>query len=279
VVVGAGQDLATQAWQRAYTMWHEYGVRNGLMYDDPAKESTDEALAKKFRDRFQIGQGDMAGGFNPDKLDPELRASLLAHRRLFFMWQNRNMTNFPHFMTKANAEKERETGQARKAIDQAEEFRRAAEPERAIEAFEDGFKKWLAVFRAHDDFRNDDSTQEEVYEAELHYLDLMRDHRGEQLRPVVAYFESMATAAAAAAGGIASPAPAVAGLAFGRTSDPRPLAIPFLGPLDQPDAKGEPWIKPDVARTVRQRLNLDAPTPPPPQQPPAGPGTRRPPGG
>jgi hypothetical protein len=269
VVVGAGQDLATQAWQRAYNMWREYGIRNGLMYADPARRTSEDSLAKRFRDKYQIGPNDMAAGFNPDKMDPEMRASLLAHRRLFFEWQNRQMTNFPHFMTKANAEKERETGQARKAIDRAEEFRRAAEPERAIEAFEDGFKRWLAVFRAHDDFRNDDLTQEEVYEAELHYLDLIRDHRGEQLRPVVTYFQSMAMAATASAGGVASPAPAVAGLAFGRTADARPLAIPFRGPLDQPDDQGVPWIKPDVATTVRQRLNVEeaAATP---RQPPGG---------
>lgn len=279
VVVGGGQDLATQAWQRAYDMWREYGIQNGLMYADRAKETSDDALAKKFREKYQVGPGDMAAAFNPDKMDAEMRASLFAHRRLFFMWQNRQMTNFPHFMTKANGEKDRETAQARKAIDRAEEFRRAAEPERAIEAYEDGFKKWEVVFRRYDDFRNDDATAEEVYESELHYLDLIRDHRGEQLRPLVAYFESMATAAAAAAGGVASPAPAVAGLAYGRTSDPRQLPIPFLGPLDQPDDKGVPWIKPDSVQTVRQRLNLDEPPAPPTQQPPTRPTPRRPPGG
>src|SRR5205814_2146602 len=152
---------------------------------------------------------------------------------LFFQRQNRQMTNFPHFLTKSNAEKDRETAQARKAIDRAEELRRLAETELAMEAFEDGFKKWIIVFGAHRDFRDDDSTQEEVYEAELHYLDLVRDHRGEQVRPALA-FQGLATAAAASVAGVISPGPTATGLAYLLITDPRALPIPILGPLDVP---------------------------------------------
>src|SRR5439155_14090983 len=130
--------------------------------------------------------------------------------RLKYRAQNLQMTNFMHHYTKANAEQDRETGQARKALDRAEELRRAAEPERAIEAFEDGFAKWKGVLLRHPDFRGDDATQEEVYEAELHYLDLIREHRREHLVPGLV-FQGLATAAAASAGGAASPAPVPAG--------------------------------------------------------------------
>jgi hypothetical protein len=258
LVVGAGEDRSTKEWARAFRMWREYAERNGLIYASAADKVNDETLAAKFRERFNIAPTDMASGFNPDKLDPEMRASLLAHRRLFFQWQNGPMTNFMHHYVKANAEQDRETAQARKAVDRGEEFRRAAEPERSLEAFDDGFARWKKVFTAHPDFRNDDSTQEEVYESELHYIDLVRDHRGDQLRPFLA-FQGLATAAAASATGIASPGPAATGLAYQLLTDPRALPIPVLGPLDVPDNNGVPWIRPDTARTVRQRLNLEEP--------------------
>jgi hypothetical protein len=247
-------------------MWREFGERNGLVYKSAAEELNDQTKAARFRERYQIPPGDMAMGFRPEALSPEMAESLLAHRRLFFQAQNLQMTNFTHHYTKANAEQDRETGQARKTIDRAEQYRRAAEPERAIDTFEQGFNQWKAVLLRHPDFRDDDGTQEELYEAELHYLHLVRDHRGDQVRPVLA-IQGLAAAAAASASGVASPAPLASGLAYQLVTDTRALPLPIAGPLDGADANGKVWIRPDVVTTVRQRLNIESPATPPPPPP------------
>jgi hypothetical protein len=280
VVVGAGKDLATDAWSRAARMWFEFGVQNGMLFRSPAEQINLEAMAVKFQNEFKINRDDQAFPFRPEALPPEMRKNLEAHKRLALMGTNRNMTNFMHHYIKANAEQDRETAQARKTIDRAETFRRAAEPERAIEAFEKGFDQWKAVLVRHPDFRKDWSTQEDLYESEVHYLDLIQDHRGEQLRPALT-FQGLMTAAAAAAAGAGSPAQAAAGLMYRLVTDGRALPLPVLGPLDGTDTAGQPWISADAIGTVRQRLHQEAPIQqkPPPDAPARQTPARRTPGG
>ncbi len=268
VVVGAGKDLTIEAWSRAFRMWREFGEQNGMLFRSPTEQINLQAMAARFQQRFRIGRDDMAFPFRPELLDPEMRKNLEAHKRLVLMTQNRSMTNFMHHFIRANAEQDRETAQARKTLDRAETYRRAAEPERAIEAFQKGFNQWKAVLIRHPDFRNDVDTQTDLYEIEVRYLYLVQDHRGEELRPALT-IQGLTTAAVAAAAGGGSPAVAATGLMYRLVTDGRALPLPVLGPLDGTDAAGQPWISQEAIHTVRQRLHQD--TPPQPQAPPAAP--------
>jgi hypothetical protein len=273
VVVGAGKDLAIDTWGRAYQMWRTFGEENGMLFRSATEEITLLAQAAEFQKRFKIGRDDIAFPFRPEALDPEMRKNLEAHKKLVLMGQNRNMTNFMHHYIKADAERDRETAQARKTIDRAEGYR--GEPERAIETFQKGFEQWKAVLVRHQDFRNDESTQEELYESEVHYLDLIQDHRGDQLRPGLTV-QGLTTAVASTAAGAGSPAPLANGLMYLLVTDGRALPLPVLGPLDVPDQDGKPWIGVEAMRTVRGRLNQEAP---PQQKPPAQQPVRAAPGG
>jgi hypothetical protein len=244
-------------------MWRTFGEQNGMLFKSPTEGLNLQALAAKFQQRFLIKRDDLAFPFRPESLDPEMREALEAHKRLVLMGQNRGMTNFMHHFIKAQAEQDRETGQARKTIDRAERFR--GEPDRAIETFEKGFGQWKAVLLRHPDFRNDESTQEELYESEVHYLDLIQDHRGEPFRLALT-FQGLATAAA----GAGAPASAATGLMYQLVTDGRSLPLPVLGPLDANAPDGQPWINPEAVRTVRQRLSQEAPAiqPKPPTRQP-----------
>jgi hypothetical protein len=101
----------------------------------------------------------------------------------------------------------------------------------------------------------------------VHYLDLLQDHRGEQLRPALT-FQGLTAAAATAVAGGGSPAPLAAGLMYRLITDGRALPLPVRGPLDGTDSAGQPWINAEAVSTVRQRLNQEAPTQArPPQSP------------
>jgi hypothetical protein len=261
LVVGAGKDYTMDAWRRAYTMWREFGLKSGMYFEGTTYQILQD-LAKKFRDKFQIAENDVALPFHVDQMSDDMKEALRAHKQLVLMNQNRDITNFKHHFVKANAERDRITAQARKTIDRAESYRRAAEPERAIETYEQGFAQWKQVLLNYKEFREDSGTQEDVYETEVHYLDLIQDHRGEQLRPLLA-FDGLAATAAASAAGAGSPAPISVGLIYRLVTDNRALPLPVLGPLDGTDPDGKPWIEQSAVTTVRQRLAQERPQPAP----------------
>jgi hypothetical protein len=271
VVVGAGRDYAIESWTRAASMWREYGLRNGMLYESATQEITDQNLAEKFRQRFpQVHPDDQALSFRIEKLDKEMQEGLKAQRKLAIRGINLGMTNFMHHFVKANTEQDRDTAQARKTIDQAVWFSRALEPEAELKAYEEGFAKWKAVLLRHPNFRADSYAQEELYETELRYLADVQKYRGNQFRPAI-YFQGLATAAIASATGISSPAPVAMGLIHGFL-DERTLPLPILGPFDGVDDNLQPWIESGAIMTVRQRLHQDTPPqqqPQPPKPPPS----------
>lgn len=280
LVVGGGKDWATEAWERAFLMWREFGEGSGMLFPPGPEESNTVALARKFQEQFLVNKSDLATSFRPEEMDPEMRQAFKAHRRLVLQAQNRHMTNFMHHFWKAEAEKDRDTAKARKTLARARQF--AGDPEEAILAYEDGYKQWKAVLLKYPNFREDEYTQEELCETEVapgRYLDLIREHRAELLRQWLA-FQGMATAASAATTGVGSPATAVAGMLYRVVNDPRVLPIPVVGPLDVAEVIKDPatgaettvqWIKPDVATSMRVKYNLQD-EPKGPEVPPS-PGT------
>jgi hypothetical protein len=269
VVIGSGKEFNIDAWTRAYGMWKETGIQNGILFKSPTDEIDKVEKARKFEERFGITPGDLAFPFRPEAMDPEMREALLAHRWLAQRELNMRMTNLPHFVIRAEAEKDRATAQARKTIDQAETLRRRAEPEQAIEEYKKGFTQWQNVLRDYPAFREDSSTQEELYETEVHYLDLIQEPgstQGEQIRQALT-FQGLTTAALSASAGGGSPAPLATGLMYRLVIHNRALPLPVLGPLDGNDSTGKPWFSQAAIATVQSRLRSEAPQA---QKPPPG---------
>ena len=162
IVVGAGADYATDAWEKAYGMWSDFGERNGMLFRSEPERISLEAQARKFQERFNVGPTDQAFVFRPETLDPEMQECLRAQRLLAIRETNLSMTNFMHHYVKAKAERLRETAQARKTIDLAQRFHLLAMPEQAIKEYEKGFTQWKAVLRDQPQFRDDEGNQEEL---------------------------------------------------------------------------------------------------------------------
>ena len=104
----------------------------------------------------------------------------------------------------------------------------------------------MEVLDKHKDYRHDDMTQEESYDIELNYLDVLA-------RALPANELKARLAVAALAGSGASgwcDRLAVLELALpGRF----PMFTLAKGPFDREDADGAPWIRPDVAKRVVER--------------------------
>ena len=103
------------------------------------------------------------------------------------------------------------------------------------------------------------ATQEDLYEIEVHYLDLIQDHRGDQLRPALT-FQGLADCGRR--GGRRRRLTSAARhrrscTAWSRTAGP--CRCRCLARWMAADATGKPWICADAMATVRQRLNQETP--------------------
>jgi hypothetical protein len=241
------------------------------MYLEFSELSRLNQLAEDYRKEFNVNPLEMGPEVRPDLNTDRMRRSFLAHRQLFFYNQSRQMTNFPHHYFRALTEMDPQTVNGRKLLFQAERFRKAAIPDRAIDTYAAAFAEWKKVLERYPDFRQDEFIQEETYEAELRYLDLVREHLGVRVRPAL-YVQGGITEAVSALQDAAAPAQLAIVLLHGVVDDSKVLPLPVLGPMDGPGPDGQPWISPGTVRTTRQRLGLpvDSVAPPPPSPPTPG---------
>lgn len=261
VVIGGGEPIAVNAWARAYDMWRKHGLANGIFLDPPTEVERLAELARRFRERYKIPIDDPALGMQPGTLDSEMAKGLLAHRQLFFMEQNKQLTNFTHHFVRAFSEQDRDVVEARKLMYQADRFRtKESEPDRAIDAYRKAFALWIKVFTnpQYKDFRNDTNTLEEIYENEIKYVDLLRQRLGPQLRPILVASDLLGIGAAEA-GGAALPGAMPAGVIYQIVTDAKLLPVPISGPMDGDDPTGNPWFPAGVVMDVRGRMRIEAP--------------------
>jgi hypothetical protein len=262
VVVGGGEPLAANAWSLAYEMWRKHGIANGL-YIDPVEIERLAEMARRFRQRANLEAGDPAEGFRPETLDPEMAKGLLAYRQLYFMEQNKQITNFPHHLVRAFVSRERDAVEAQKLMYEAARLRtKENEPDRAIAAYQKGFALWIKVLSnpQYADFRNDTNILDETYETELKYIELLRQRLGPQVRPALTVADLLNLGAATSIGA-ALPGSMGMGMLYSAVTDQKVLPIPILGPMDGTDANGVPWIPVGVMQDVRNRQFPEAPAP------------------
>jgi hypothetical protein len=254
VAVGGGANLTEAAWARAFSEWEQHGQQNGLYYDAAALARLEER-AKLFREKYKLTAEDLGPDLLESAVDAEERASYRAHRQLYFYRVNREMSNYAHHYAVAEAEKDRETIQARKCFFHARRLNELAEPDRAIDEYERGFALWQKVLGRYPDFRNDSGVQDDICELQILYLDLVDSSRGQSVRSAV-------TAAGILGGAFAGPVGIASGTVYKLPMGGKPLPLPVVGPLDQIAPDGKPWLDPSFAVPARSRLNRDEPPPP-----------------
>jgi hypothetical protein len=252
LVLGTGVPWVQQAWTRAADLWEKHGKRNGI-YLDTAELLRLNEKARPYRERYHVGERDPGKDIMDDNVDAALKESFKAHRQLYFYESNRSTSNFDHHYFRALAEKDNDTIQARRAFFQAQRYRKEAEPIRSIQQFEEAFASWKKAIERHREFRDDMSIQEDAYELQLEYLDLLSVHRRAVIRPTL-LVDGMLAQGLAAINGLPMMA-LPSGTFWTFTGGPKELPFPLVGPLDQIAPDGRPWVERSIALNVLSKQN------------------------
>lgn len=213
-----------EAWQHAYQMYYDHGVKHHL-YMTPEAEA---GLVPMLR---------------------ELRLKMLK------------ITNFDHFLVTSEIEKSQESVKARKAFWEADRLYRRGDRSRALTKYEDRVAfgppptwtpekatGWTRIFFTHPKFRNDILVQEDAYELELKYLDAVMAQRGPRQRRIL-YMRPIVAAVLAPSPAPAFWLPAVDIVASG-------VALHMAGPFDGFDERHQHWLDPEAVRVVSTRLGI-----------------------
>ncbi len=185
-VLGAGpKHDSGRAWERAYTLFREYGLVNGMLIT-PAKRAELEARAKEFRDAMGIRPGDNIF-LPPDKRDDSrLIAGLEASEKLRFHDYYSTVTNYPARLAETDAERDPDTRVGRKWFFQAERLRKFEQAtEEALALYEKAVPLWMELMLKYPGWRRQDVLQEDTCELELKYVRHWRNERIGLLRPLV----------------------------------------------------------------------------------------------
>jgi hypothetical protein len=263
-VVGSGVDWAQRAYGRAHQMWRTHGVRTGL-YLEPEEYKVLLDQAAPFRRENGLSNLDRLPDDGPDERWKSQGAQ--AHKRLYWLAHYQNVSNFLHFYFSTQVEQDPKCVELRKAFFQANEFRSAGEREAALDLYRTTLPKWRDLLLAHKEYRDDDNIQEDTYEFELRYRELVQSLYGARLKQI-AMAQNMLTQMAT-------------GLQSGLMWLPPPLAARDLqvgidSPVGGKDERGMELVPMTVKEQVRERLHLpplrpkvaQAPIEPPVREPP-----------
>ncbi len=281
VLIGTGPDQDSQtAWQQAALMWERHGTDNHLLFKISQDEINTRQLALEFAKLFKITPWSQAPPMRPEDVPPGLdRDQTLekynAYRTMQGYYSMRATSNFAHHYERARVESEEDTVTARKLFHRAEALRLTADLGEALDIYEGkaedkqtgAIALWKKVLLAHKEFRRDAEVQEQTYEVQLRYLELVNDRLKLQVAQLQPYVPQL---------------PKTSGDAFTNwilTKGPFDVETTFTEVDEQGKTveKTEPLISPDVIKSVQARKHPGQQTPP--SNPPGQPGQPPPPGG
>jgi hypothetical protein len=168
------------AWEKAYRMYMDYGIKNGL-YLRPEEQARFDKDARRYRARFQKLSASERMNLPAHDRTPEA----LAHQKLAWNDHYRRMTNFDAHIEQADAERTYECNTARKLLFQAEHLRRNEQAfEQAVAVYEEAWPLWVDVLLQHPGMKRFAPVLEDIYEVELRYLRLVQGQRAEVLKPL-----------------------------------------------------------------------------------------------
>jgi hypothetical protein len=182
---------AGPAWEQAYRMYKEFGIRNGL-YLSPAEVAELNQKARAVRVALKIGERDYAPPLPPE-LRPKLGESYDAQQKLFGSARDRSMTNFDDVLHQAEGEQDPETVLARKVLHLASRYNRKDQHE-ALPLYEKAWPLLVDVALRYPRFTQVPNVQEEIYESMLWYLRLSQRQNPELFRSVNLALAQMAIA-------------------------------------------------------------------------------------
>lgn len=196
VVVGNTHDWTKDAWQAAAELWLGIGREHGL-YLSAEEERNMIVLAERFVKEHKIPNAPPPDILDPEGLDPGMRAFIFMWNYKFY----RDLSNYPHFLNRAQTFALPQTVQARKHFHNAIAAKIAGNRRLAIEEFEKALPAYNEILKTHETFRLDDHIAEETLDFEMGYLTLCRELYGRQWKQALATQAFLGLAASGAAPG------------------------------------------------------------------------------
>ena len=245
VRVGTGRKWAQDAWAEAFKMWDAHARRNRLILSPEDEQRRQELADKYWKDKREPkGRPPETETSRDAAIREEWKASRYMEDYVFY----RHVSNFASHYNRSFVEQNPETVTARKLFYQAQALASTGSTIEALQKYQDpgAIPAWVEVLDKHKDFRQDDMTQEESYEIELNYLDVLA--RALPANELKARLGAAALAGSGAAGWCDR-------LALLELALPGrfPAFTVARGPFDREDAEGTPWIRPEVINRVMDR--------------------------
>jgi hypothetical protein len=182
---------AGPAWDKAYQMYLEYGIQNGL-YFPPRERQALEDKARLFRTKFKVKPGLPFIMLRPDQRGGGLGESFDAHMKLDGSARDRAMTNYDSRLVEAEVERTREAVTLRRYFYEAERLRREAADPQALARYEQAWPRWRDLLLQYPEFRRIGEVQQDTYESQMKYLRLLQNARASLLRPLTIGIAQMA---------------------------------------------------------------------------------------
>ncbi len=266
------KESSLQSWIDAAAMWQKHGEANLLLFrsfqDEVNKREQAEAYWKMTDTPFgslPYAPSNVNPLMSPRERERQTREQLETYIRSLprdeiplyeaarYIYEYnfyRTLSNFPHHYQRAQVEAESQTVEARRKLYQAETYRLQGSPERALRAYYDPSdpsnktdKNALIAWRddvlsvsnpdKHREFREDNYIQEQTFEWQLKYLDLVNEQYGRRIKQKVTDLQSLMQQAGQLnriAGG--SVLPDCLALALANYTYPPGTLSMFKGPFD-----------------------------------------------
>lgn len=254
VAIGGGRNWSREAWQQAHERWKQYGELTGLRELDPEERRRLNEQAERYRSAYGVRPNEPGPDLRPDLRAGGMGESFDAHRHLYWYdyWRDLEQTNFPRFFHQTRVEMMPDAIEARKRFYQADELRKRGEPAEVIlPVVEQAFAKWRPILLKNPEFRRIVTVQDETYERQLAYQQLVQELHGTELKQLLVLQDFLAQAAFRPAGVTLWLPPA--------QLLPRRILPAFLvrGPFDNMvDENGQPLVSAETIHRWRSRMGL-----------------------
>jgi hypothetical protein len=184
--VGTEQNWAQDTWNKAAVMWEKRG-RASLMLLDEQTLAEKHLTALKILKPANLEVGRMPPGPEPKPDDP-MYEPWKAAVFLFHYYYSTHLTNFKHFYYTALVEAKPEMIDARRTIFNARSAVRRGQRQQAADHFESetGLPRLRQVLLKNKEFQQDPFTQEDLFELEVRYIQLMHDKNGGDYKQLMA---------------------------------------------------------------------------------------------
>ncbi len=169
--IGAQENWAANAWGEAFKMWKAQGERNHLLMSADEDKQVHADSAKY----WQVRQPPNGVPASETSQDPEIQRLWRAAHFLALYDSNRSVTAFPHHYNRSMVEQDPKTVRARKLFYQADSLASTGSTFLALQKYQnpDALQAWATILADNQDYREDTLMQEDSYEIQLNYLDVL----------------------------------------------------------------------------------------------------------